>query len=263
MAMTIGVCAVCAAISFSVGRYGQTIARAVRSDGRTYTMSRESLPDARLGYPSVTTASPDDDPIDDARWQVVLEQVRPACAIVGSGSGVCINERGDILTNAHVALELGRPIYVQLADGGRMVARCFAINHRFDLALVGVRNDHTFAHVPFAGSPANHNAPVLCVGNPAGQHPDGQPTPYAQFHVSVGRIVWHAPQPLGDQTLGRTQHNAWTYWGHSGAPLFDRSGRIVALHNSWEANGGTRHAVTHQAILQFLRDADVPFTIAP
>jgi hypothetical protein len=66
--------------------------------------------------------------------------------------------------------------------------------------------------------------------------------------------------PLGDQSLGRTKHDAWTYWGHSGSPLFDEHGRIVALHNSWDSTTAMRHAVTQQAIVHFLTREKVPFT---
>lgn len=221
------------------------------------------MPTARLGYPTGAAPSVEVAPLNDSTWHAIFDRVRSACAIVGSGSGVCINARGDILTNAHVAIELGRPVYVQFPDGGRMVAKCFAVNQRLDLALVGVQSDHAFAHVPLASRPAKSNTPVMCIGNPAEQHPDGLPSSYAAFSVSIGRIVDHAPQPLGDQTLGRTQHDAWTYWGHSGAPLFNDAGHIVALHNSWEASAGTRHAVPIEAILHFLREANVPFAAEP
>jgi hypothetical protein len=40
--------------------------------------------------------------------------------------------------------------------------------------------------------------------------------------------------------IGRIRHDCWTYWGHSGAPLFDRTGSIVALHNSWDDSNGCR-----------------------
>ncbi len=63
-----------------------------------------------------------------------------------------------------------------------------------------------------------------------------------------------APQlRLGPQALGRAKHDAWTYWGHSGSPLFDARGRIVAMHNSWDPETAMRHAVTHEAIVHFLR----------
>ena len=58
--------------------------------------------------------------------------------------------------------------------------------------------------------------------------------------------------PLGSQRLGRTKHDAWTYWGHSGSPLFDHSGAVVGIHNSWDSTTAMRHAVPHQVIVKFL-----------
>lgn len=253
------------AISFLIGRNVRTWLFPLSApDQRTRLLPRESLPEGRRAYP---TGRAERDRIlrlpervhADQAWRQVLDRVGPACVLVGSGSGVCINTLGDILTNAHVALHLGRDIYVQFQDGSRIVARCFAINHRLDLALLGTRSQHTFTSAPLAASapPDRGQTQVLCVGNPAESHPDGRPSPYERFHVSVGSIIRHDPDPLGDQSLGRTQHDAWTYWGHSGAPLFDRQGRIVAIHNSWDAHNGTRHAVHLDAVLLFLRETGV------
>ena len=30
--------------------------------------------------------------------------------------------------------------------------------------------------------------------------------------------------PVGPEEGGYLQHSCWTYWGHSGAPLFDATG---------------------------------------
>ena len=38
------------------------------------------------------------------------------------------------------------------------------------------------------------------------------------------------------------QHTCWTYWGHSGAPLFDDKGGVCGLHASWDQHTGMRHA---------------------
>jgi hypothetical protein len=70
--------------------------------------------------------------------------------------------------------------------------------------------------------------------------------------VSLGSIRGFLPDLLGKQSLGRTKHSAWTYWGHSGSPLFDTRGQIVALHNSWDSTTAMRHAVPWQAIRKFL-----------
>ena len=50
---------------------------------------------------------------------------------------------------------------------------------------------------------------------------------------------------------GLLLHSCWTYWGHSGAPLFDAHGRVAGLHCAWDERSGARHAQP----LSHLRDA--------
>ena len=76
--------------------------------------------------------------------------------------------------------------------------------------------------------------------------------------MSVGRIRGFLPNRLGSQSLGRTKHDAWTYWGHSGSPLFNSEGEIVAMHNSWDSKTAMRHAVTWEAITHDLKRWKVP-----
>jgi hypothetical protein len=35
-------------------------------------------------------------------------------------------------------------------------------------------------------------------------------------------------------------HTCWTYWGHSGAPLFSAGGAVVGLHCAWDEESGIR-----------------------
>ena len=37
------------------------------------------------------------------------------------------------------------------------------------------------------------------------------------------------------------QHSCWTYWGHSGAPLFTRDGHVVGMHCAWNERTGLRY----------------------
>src|SRR5204862_1918752 len=97
---------------------------------------------------------------------------------------------------------------------------------------------------------------VAVIGQPGTRTPEGEPTGYQPWHVSTGHIRgFRAGARIGEQHLGRTKHDAWTYWGHSGSPLFDRAGKIVALHNSWDSATAMRHAVTWEAIVDFLGSA--------
>ena len=57
-----------------------------------------------------------------------------------------------------------------------------------------------------------------------------------------GRVIVH-------NDLGALMHSCWTYWGSSGAPIFNRkSGKVVGIHNSWDPSCGQRHAVGVEGI---------------
>ena len=62
--------------------------------------------------------------------------------------------------------------------------------------------------------------------------------------------------------LGGVKHDAWTYWGHSGCPLFNSRGHVVALHNSWDSETAMRHGVTYEAIVYFLKKTNIDFAMA-
>lgn len=73
-----------------------------------------------------------------------------------------------------------------------------------------------------------------------------------------GRLLAFRPERDGSQELGATAHDAGTDWGHSGSPLLNAAGEVIALHNSWNERTGTRHAVSWEAIAGFFANTDVP-----
>jgi hypothetical protein len=51
-------------------------------------------------------------------------------------------------------------------------------------------------------------------------------------------------------------HTCWTYWGHSGAPLFDAAtGEVCGLHCAWNEHTGLRHGQKGQLLHEALRAA--------
>src|SRR6185295_12299384 len=131
--------------------------------------------------------------------------------------------------------------------------KCVAIDHNLDLAMLRAEADISdLPFAPLAPRPPAVGSQVICIGQPGATTPSGKPTHYQPFTVSTGRIRNLMDDPLGDQSLGRVSHDAWTYWGHSGSPLFDENGQIVAMHNSWDSKTSMRHAVPYEAIVHFL-----------
>lgn len=63
--------------------------------------------------------------------------------------------------------------------------------------------------------------------------------------------------PHANSEIGTMVHDAWTYWGHSGAPLLRvQDGSLVGLHSSWDHETAMRHGVPLVAIRYFLGQHD-------
>ena len=135
----------------------------------------------------------------------------------------------------------------------------FRSDSEHDLALVTLRGARALPVARVAAAAPALGDDVAIVGQPGTRTPDGEATGYQPWHVSTGAIRgYRKGARTGEQHLGRLKHDAWTYWGHSGSPLFDRTGAIVALHNSWDSATAMRHGVTWEAITAFLAASRPP-----
>lgn len=195
-----------------------------------------------------------DDAIADKRLRAVIRSVQPATVRIGGGSGVNIASHGLVLTAAHVVDRKRAHKTVVFPDGRTFKGTVTAIDHKLDLAVLELDKAQNLPYAALAPKAPKRGAKVVVIGQPGKRTPGGKSTGYAYWHVSVGKIRGFLRNRLGNQGLGRTKHDAWTYWGHSGSPLFDRTGRIVALHNSWDSTTAMRHAVTWEAIAKFVNE---------
>jgi hypothetical protein len=200
--------------------------------------------------------------IEDADVRAAIRRVQPACVRLPNGSGVNVAPDGRVLTNAHVAKKLGGKATATFPDGRRFDGTCVAIDYVLDLALYALEDGDQLPFATVAPVSPEKGTRIVCIGQPGNYTPNGQPTGYQPFHVSAGTIRGILDNPAGDQhPLGRLKHDAWTYWGHSGSPLFNEAGQIIGLHNSWDSTTAMRHGVTHQAIMLFLKNQNVPYTV--
>jgi S1-C subfamily serine protease len=198
-----------------------------------------------------------DEAVADPEVRAAVRRVQPACVRIGGGSGVNLTPAGLVLTNAHVADQIGSVLTAHFPDGRSLKAVCIALDRKLDLALCRLDSTEALPYAPVAAEAPPEGTRIVCIGNPGPNTPSGEPTGYKPFHVSTGKIRGYNGDPLGSQSMGRLMHDAWTYWGHSGSPLFDDTGRIVGLHNSWDSKTAMRHGVPLQAIRRFLQQEKV------
>jgi Trypsin-like peptidase domain len=154
--------------------------------------------------------------------------------------------------------------------GIAVLAECRAWDVRRDLALlkvIAVEADDgaanamaSLCHVTLAGIKRMSRTDVVCIGQPGGddlESTTARKTMYNLFEISYGQLRGLMPRvdPQDNAEIGALKHDAWTYWGHSGAPLLkEDDGTLVGLHSSWDSQTAMRHAVPLVAIEGFLKE---------
>jgi S1-C subfamily serine protease len=201
-----------------------------------------------------------------------------------AGTAVCISPSGLILTCAHCVADTaeeyaaGKPHWLLFSSGQVVRAKCVAWDSRRDLALLRTtaaektpRSPPSTSSFPFATIsrqppliPRKKQATrLLCIGHPGSEDleaPESSTvtaTNYDVLHVSYGHYHGLASvQDVQDNSeIGALQHDCWTYWGHSGAPLIDaESGEVIGLHSSWDDETGMRRGVAWEALKAFLEE---------
>ncbi|KAL4739078.1 trypsin-like cysteine/serine peptidase domain-containing protein [Aspergillus similis] len=207
-----------------------------------------------------------------------------------AGTAVCIHRDGWLLACAHCFGEDeqewqgNRYRWVLDYTGLAVQVECRVWDERRDLALARVlcvesewengTGDRdagpafVFAPIPvrgpFLSSPAPSQTPIICIGQPGSddlESPTPRKTGYGLLEISEGRLQGLIPgaDPQNNSIIGTLRHDAWTYWGHSGAPLVcKRTGVLLGLHSSWDDSTAMRHGVPLVAIQMFL---DVHFLV--
>jgi hypothetical protein len=210
-----------------------------------------------------------------------------------AGTAICISASGLVLTCAHCVAEspeeyaAATPTWLLFSSGQVVRAQCVAWDQKRDLALLRITAadrlvpDYADASSTFPAPPmlfpfANiasetplfapgdkQTTRLVCIGHPGSEDLEAadssQPvlTDYDVLHVSRG--YYHglvSDQDVQDNSeIGALQHDCWTYWGHSGAPLIDaKSGEVVGLHSSWDDETGMRRGVAWEALHEFLEE---------
>jgi S1-C subfamily serine protease len=201
-----------------------------------------------------------------------------------AGTAVCISPSGLILTCAHCVADTaeehaaGKSNWLLFSSGQVVRAKCVAWDSRRDLALLCITaadktpespsSTMTFPSATIALQPPlipreKQATRLLCIGHPGSEDLEAPETTtvtatnYDVLHVSYGHYHGLASvQDVQDNSeIGALQHDCWTYWGHSGAPLIDaESGEVIGLHSSWDDETGMRRGVAWEALKAFLEE---------
>lgn len=142
----------------------------------------------------------------------------------GLGSGVVIDDAGDILTSLHV-VEGATEIEVVFADGTRSLAQVIAAQPEIDIAVLSPENLPAVVVPAVLGNPnaLRVGDEVYAVGNPFGL--------YSSMSAGVVSGFDRSFTPEGrDQTIeGLIQIDAAVNPGNSGGPLLNRDGYVMGI----------------------------------
>jgi len=156
----------------------------------------------------------------------------------GVGSGVIVDERGYVLTNAHVAT-MGGALTVRLADGREVPGELVGSFSETDIAVLRIEADDLVA-ADFADSEALRVGQwVLAVGSPFGF----EQSVTAGIVSAKGRGSIDAAM-MGDESRAAQrfqefiQTDAAINPGNSGGPLVDLDGRVVGINTAIASRSG-------------------------
>lgn len=155
--------------------------------------------------------------------RTVLPSIVQITAGASSGSGVIYDNRGDVVTNAHVVGD-GTRFQVTLATGGEpMTANLVASYPPDDLAVIRINGRLPVGPAKFGDSSKLVVGQLaLAMGNPLGL--SGSVT--EGIVSAVGRTVTESP---GVTITDMVQTSAAINPGNSGGALVDSSGRVIGV----------------------------------
>ena len=144
----------------------------------------------------------------------------------GTGSGIIINEDGEIVTNNHV-INGSKNVTVTLSgDAKQYKAEVLGIDRRNDLALIRIRAGRKLPFVRLGDSEnLQVGQKVLAIGNPFGL--GGTLT--TGIVSSLGRTLQGEE---GNSLEGLIQTDAAINPGNSGGPMFDSKGSVIGINTA-------------------------------
>ena len=147
-----------------------------------------------------------------------------AAAAAGEGTGVVINDGGDVLTALHVVANADL-IQLTFADGSTSTASILSADDTSDIAVVTPDQPPALVVPATIGTPASMRigSDAYIVGNPFGLYG-------SMSSGVVSGLDRSFRDPDTDEVrLGLIQVDAAVNPGNSGGPLLDRGGRVVGI----------------------------------
>lgn len=193
-------------------------------------------------------------------WEAVAAAVRPAVVTIqsegggeaGTGSGVIIDQDGNIITNHHVVSNVleGGTLTVSLNDGRLYSATVVGVDQTTDLAVIRLDNppDNLTTARLSTSDDLQVGQPVMAVGSPLGLSDTvttGVISALDRPVVVAGEQKNSSPEnpfgfPLPGEETQQTeavvtnaiQIDASINPGNSGGPLFDETGSVIGINSS-------------------------------
>jgi serine protease Do len=150
----------------------------------------------------------------------------------GLGSGVIVSPDGYILTNDHVVGHADE-IHVTLLDKREFTAKVIGKDQKTDLALIKIDTNQQLPYATLGNSAkAEVGDPVMAIGSPFG------------FNLSVtSGIISAKGRALGGNYDDYIQTDASINPGNSGGPLFNTSGRVIAINTAIYSSTGANNGI--------------------
>jgi S1-C subfamily serine protease len=158
----------------------------------------------------------------------------------GQGSGFVLDDKGHIVTNAHVITTEGaegtdraKQVFVEFSDGNRVPAEIVGDDPNADIALLKVDPEGLRLTPLELGSPDTITVgePVAAIGSPFGER--------QSLSIGVISAVDRNIQSLTRFQIGNViQTDAAINPGNSGGPLLDAQGRVIGINAQIRSRSG-------------------------
>jgi len=215
-----------ALLALVAGSLGGYVAGSMAGGGKTTTIVRQE--------PTRSNSTSNNSSGWDRATQVYKE-ASPGVVYIragnASGSGFVIDQKGDILTNAHV-VGTNKTVQVTFAEGASQNATVVAVDRSLDVALVKVPKGAGLHPLKLGKlDTVQVGQPVMAIGNPFGLE--------ETLTVGVVSALNRSIRGLNGFTIPEAiQTDAAINPGNSGGPLLDADGKVLGI-NTQILTGGS------------------------